>query len=81
MSTALVDGIDPADWTPRELPHSFVSLGSDSGIPIEQLSRLVWHRSTVVTEQVYRHQLRPVVQDGAIAMDRLFRVYADNKGP
>jgi integrase len=56
----------------RELRHSFVSLLSDSGIPIEEISRLVGHSSTTVTEQVYRHQIRPVIQDGAIAMDRLF---------
>ena len=29
---------------PRELRHSFVSLLSDSGIPVEQISRLVGHR-------------------------------------
>jgi integrase len=69
---AKIDGMDPGDWTPRELRHSFVSLLSDSGIPIEEISRLVGHSSTAVTEQVYRHQIRPVVQDGAIAMDRLF---------
>ena len=55
-----------------KLCHSFVSLLSDSGIPIEEISRLVGHSSTAVTEQVYRHQIRPVVQDGVIAMDRLF---------
>jgi integrase len=60
------------NWTPRELRHSFVSLLSDGGVPIEQISRLVGHNSTVVTETVYRHQLRPVVQDGATAVNRLF---------
>jgi hypothetical protein len=25
-----------------------------------------------VTEKVYRHQLRPVLLDGAVAMDRIF---------
>lgn len=69
---AAVEGVDPAEWAPRELRHSFVSLLSDSGIPIEEISRLVGHSSTSVTEQVYRHQIRPVIQDGAIAMDRLF---------
>ena len=47
-----------ADWTPRELRHSFVSLLSDSGVPIKKISRLVGH-STAVIEQVYRHQIRP----------------------
>jgi integrase len=65
-------GIEAGDWTPRELRHSFVSLLSDDGVPIEQISRLVGHTSTVVTEKVYRHQLRPVVEDGATAVDRLF---------
>jgi integrase len=47
-------GIDADVWTPRELRHSFVSLLSDSGVPIEEISRLVGHRSTPVTETVYR---------------------------
>ena len=65
-------GVDPAEWTPREMRHSFVSLLSDSGVPLEEISRLVGHSSTAVTELVYRHQIRPVVQTGAVAMDRLF---------
>ncbi len=67
-----VVGINPADWTPRELRHSFVSLLSDQGVPIEEISRLVGHSSTTVTETVYRHQLRPVIETGAEAMDGLF---------
>lgn len=67
-----VDGINPDEWTPRELRHSFVSLLSDSGVPLEEISRLVGHQSTVVTELVYRKQLRPVMQEGAVVMDRLF---------
>ncbi len=65
-------GIDAGEWTPRELRHSFVSLLSDDGVPIERISRLVGHTSTVVTEKVYRHQLRPVVDDGATVVDRMF---------
>jgi integrase len=65
-------GVDADEWTPRELRHSFVSLLSDSGVPIEEISRLVGHRSTLVTETVYRKQLRPVIQSGATAMDKLF---------
>jgi len=66
-------GLDPAAWTPRELRHSFVSLLSDSGMPLEQIARLLGHHGTAVTERVYRHQLRPVLEEGAAAMDRLFR--------
>jgi hypothetical protein len=49
-----------------------VSLLSDSGVPIERISRLVGHSSTSITETVYRKQLRPVVTGGAEVMDRLF---------
>jgi integrase len=65
-------GLDPADWTPRELRHSFVSLLSDSGVSLEDIADLCGHSGTTVTEKVYRHQLRPVLMAGAIAMDRIF---------
>jgi len=53
-------------------PSSFVSLLSDGGVPLEEISRLVGHRSTTVTETVYRKQIRPAVQVGAVAMNRIF---------
>ncbi|WP_319461368.1 tyrosine-type recombinase/integrase [Micromonospora sp. RTP1Z1] len=65
-------GLDPCEWTPRELRHSFVSLLSDSGVSIEQIADLCGHSGTTVTESVYRHQLRPVLLSGAVAMDRIF---------
>lgn len=67
-----VDGIDADDWTPRELRHSFVSLLSDGGVPLEVISRLVGHSGMAVTEEVYRKQIRPVIQTGAVAMDGIF---------
>jgi integrase len=69
-------GLDAMAWTPRELRHSFVSLLSDSGVPLEEISRLVGHSSTAVTELVYRKQIRPVLQRGATAMDRIFSAVA-----
>ena len=72
-----VPGIDSAEWTPRELRHSFVSVLSDAGIPVEQIAQLVSHRGTTVTELVYRHQLRPVIQTGATVMDELFAPRSD----
>jgi integrase len=66
-------GLDPNAWTPRELRHTFVSLLSQSGVRIEDIARLVGHSSTAVTERVYRHELRPVLQEGAATMDNLFR--------
>jgi integrase len=65
-------GMDSADWTPREMRHSFVSLLSDNGVPIENISRLVGHSGTAVTEMVYRFQIRPVLEDGATAMNEIF---------
>jgi len=60
------------NWTPRELRHSFVSLMSSSGVPVEEIARLAGHSSSRTTEVVYRRELRPVLTTGAQAMDRLF---------
>ncbi|WP_371825791.1 tyrosine-type recombinase/integrase [Nonomuraea turcica] len=70
-------GLAGAEWTPRELRHSFVSFLSDSGVPIEDISQLVGHATTVVTETVYRFQLRPVLLQGAEAMDSIFPAAED----
>ena len=69
---ALVAGIEPTEWTPRDLRHSFVSLMSAEEIPLEEISRLVGHSSIQVTEQVYRQELRPVLQAGTRVIDELF---------
>ncbi|MEV5495540.1 site-specific integrase [Nonomuraea fuscirosea] len=65
-------GLVGAEWTPRETRHSFVSLLSDSGMALEDISRLVGHKGTAVTEAVYRLQIRPVMEHGATAMDDIF---------
>jgi site-specific recombinase XerD len=65
-------GLDANQWTPRELRHSFVSLLSTAGLPIEDISHLVGHANTRVTEAVYRTELRPVLTRGASTMDTLF---------
>ena len=65
-------GLNPSEWTPRELRHSFVSLLSDAGVPIEQISRLVGHTGTTTTETIYRKEIRPVIVRGADAMDLIF---------
>jgi integrase len=70
-SACKLAGIGPG-WAPRELRHTFVSLMSESGMPVEEIARLVGHSSATVTETVYRHELRPVIRTGADAMDRLF---------
>lgn len=60
------------NWTPRELRHSFVSLMSEKGVPLEAIARLVGHSSTATTELVYRKELRPVITEGAEVMGDLF---------
>src|SRR5262245_2273667 len=43
----------PREWTPRELRHTFVSLMSNSGVPVEGLARLAGHTNSGTTELVY----------------------------
>lgn len=70
---AVAAGLDDRRWSPRELRHSFVSLLSDGGVPIEEIARLIGHTGgSKVTESVYRKQLRPVIEEGATAMNRVF---------
>ncbi len=58
-------------WAPRELRHSFVSILSASGVRIEDISDLVGHSGTTVTESVYRHEIRPALTTGATAMNKI----------
>ena len=57
----------------REMRHSFVSLLSDSAVPDDKIAQLVaTPAGSQVTETVYLKQIRPVLLDGADAMDRIF---------
>jgi integrase len=47
--------------------------GLFSEILVDQIAQLVGHSGTNVTELVYRHHIRPVVQTGATIMDRAIR--------
>jgi integrase len=61
-------------WSPRELRHTFVSVMSDSGVPIERISDLVGHAGgSRVTETIYRQQIRPLLTEGAEVMDRVLK--------
>jgi integrase len=61
----------PGTWTPRELRHTFVSLMSDTSVPVEEVARLAGHTTSRTTEIVYGHQLLPIMEKGAQAMDQL----------
>ena len=65
-----------AAWTPRELRHSFVSILSAHDVRLEDISDLVGHSSTAVTETVYRHEIRPALTKGATAMNRILKAKA-----
>jgi integrase len=60
------------DWVPRELRHTFVSIMSAGGVPVEEIARLAGHQQSSTTELVYRRELRPVITTGAEIMDRIF---------
>jgi len=63
-----------ADWTPRELRHSFVSiLSNNGGVRIEDISDLMGHSGTSVTETVYRHEIRPALTKAATAMNKILK--------
>jgi hypothetical protein len=49
----------------------------DGSVKIEDMADLCGHSGTTVTERVYRHQLRPVILHGAVAMDRIFGTGSD----
>ena len=63
-----------ADWTPRELRHSFVSiLSNNGGVRIEDISDLMGHSGPSVTETVYRHEIRPALTKAATAMNKILK--------
>jgi integrase len=51
---------------------TLVSLMSDSGVPVEEIARRAGHANSRTTELVYRHQLKPMIENGTKAMDQLF---------
>jgi hypothetical protein len=45
---------------------------SDNGVPIQTIADLAGRASTAVTEEVCRHQLKPVITRGAETMNAIF---------
>jgi integrase len=52
--------------------HTAVSIMSSNGVPIQDISDTVGHKSTHVTETVYRHVIVPAIRGGATVMDSVF---------
>jgi hypothetical protein len=45
---------------------------SSNGVPIQEISDTAGHKSTHVTEAVYRHVIVPAIRRGATVMDDVF---------
>jgi integrase len=59
-------------WHAHEGRHTAVSIMSSNGVPIQEISDTVGHKSTHVTETVYRHVIVPQIRGGATVMDDVF---------
>jgi hypothetical protein len=66
-------------WHAHEGRHTAVSIMSSNGVPLQEISDTVGHKSTHVTETVYRHVIVPAIRGGATVMDAVFGD-ADNTG-
>ena len=53
-----------------------MSILSAHDVRLEDISDLVGHSSTSVTETVYRHEIRPALTKGATAMNRILNAKA-----
>jgi integrase len=51
-------------WHAHEGRHTAVSIMSSNGVPIQDISDTVGHKSTHVPETVYRHVIVPAIRDG-----------------
>jgi integrase len=65
-------------WHAHEGRHTAVSIMSSNGVPLQEISDTVGHKSTHVTETVYRHVIVPAIRGGATVMDRVFSDDKDN---
>ena len=59
-------------WHAHEGRHTAVSIMSHNGVPIQDIADAVGHKSTHVTETVYRHVIVPTIRGGATVMDNVF---------
>ena len=67
-------------WHAHEGRHTAVSIMSSNGVPLQEISDTVGHKSTHVTETVYRHVIVPAIRGGATVMDSVFGNEANDPG-
>ena len=65
------EAADIGHWSPNELRHSFASLMSLSGAPMEEVADAMGHIDTRMTSQVYRHNLKSVVDVTESRLDQI----------
>ena len=59
-------------WHAHEGRHTAVSIMSANGVPIQEITDTMGHKSTHVTETVYRKVIVPTIRGGATVMDTVF---------
>lgn len=62
----LCDHAGVGHWNPNALRHSFASLMSLNGAPMEEVADAMGHVDTRMTSRVYRHNLKSIVDVAAI---------------
>jgi integrase len=62
----------PGTGETHEGRHTAVSIMSHNGVPIQDISDTMGHKSTHVNETVYRHVIVPAIRGGASVMDDVF---------
>ena len=68
-------------WHAHEGRHTAVSIMSSNGVPLQEISDTVGHKSTHVTETVYRHVIVPAIRGGATVMDQVFGADGQRRRP
>jgi integrase len=59
-------------FSPYRGRHTFASVLFDSGMSTERIAPLMGHANSMVTETVYTHMIKPVLNDAADAIDDAF---------
>ena len=67
-------------WHAHEGRHTAVSIMSSNGVPIQEISDTVGHKSTHVTETVYRHVIVPAIR-GSAWITGIAQIFVDDTDP
>ena len=59
------------DVAPNELRHTAASLMLDAGMTMEEVAKVLGHRTTRILERHYSHQVRPVIDEHIAVMERI----------